>query len=276
MTDWELLSVRADNFHCEIIADYLWSIGVAAIEQIDHGDEIELRTSVGAQASEIAAVLTERFPTAHISQLLIDRGVSDTWRQHVQPVWVDESLVILPSWLTVESEDPAINSPTVSQVLIDPEDVFGLGNHPTTVGALILARRHCLPGSQLFDYGAGSGVLGIAMAKTHQCEVCAYDIAVSSAEVILSNAQRNGLSVKWFEITEEQLEPKFDAVLANILAPVLIEISDNIARLTRTGGFVILSGMREEQWASVETHYGNMQLIESITIDGWLSVALQS
>lgn len=276
MTDWQLLSVRTDASHCEIIADYLWSIGVAAIEQIDNGDEIELRTSVGVQSSEIAATLNEKFPTAQVSQLLIDRGVSDTWRQHVQPVWVDESLVIVPSWLTVESEDLANNSPTVAQVLIDPEDVFGLGNHPTTMGALILARRHVAAGSQLFDYGAGSGVLGIAMAKTHQCDVSAYDIAVSSAEVVFSNAQRNGVSVKWFEITEEQFESKFDVVLANILAPVLIEISDNIARLLRVGGMVILSGMREEQWASVQTHYGHMQLTDSITIDGWLSVALQS
>ena len=66
-----------------------------------------------------------------------------------------------------------------------------------------------------------------------------------------------------------------DAVLANILAPVLIAESLNVMKTTRTGGVIILSGMRSEQVAEVLLHYPQCSEITRDELDGWSAVALK-
>jgi hypothetical protein len=66
-----------------------------------------------------------------------------------------------------------------------------------------------------------------------------------------------------------------NAVLANILAPVLIAESLNVMQTTQTGGVIILSGMRTEQVAEVLQHYTQCTEMTRDELDGWTAVALK-
>jgi ribosomal protein L11 methyltransferase len=65
-----------------------------------------------------------------------------------------------------------------------------------------------------------------------------------------------------------------DVVVANILAPVLIEQSDEINATVRPGGVVILSGMRNDQIDKVLKNFSQFIPIDTVEDDGWVAVAL--
>ncbi len=272
---WHLLSLLVPRSEVEIVADYLWSRGVAAIEEIDHGndsstDVIELRTSYGDKVDQLSQDVTLAFPHVRLKKLVEERSIADRWREFAQAVFIDESLRLVPSW----QKDDVAEIAGVVDIAIDPEDVFGLGNHPTTIGALRLARKYVDNKSTVFDYGCGSGVLGIALARTRSCLVSAYDIADSAKAVVSRNAHVNDVQVLWVA-SPMHVHYAFDVVLANILAPVLREIATNIHTLTRVGSLVLLSGMRAEQWESVQVNYSWCDVVDALTIDGWMSVVLR-
>lgn len=68
---------------------------------------------------------------------------------------------------------------------------------------------------------------------------------------------------------------KVDAVLANILAPVLIQEADAIQQCLQPGGTVILSGMRDDQTSTVVNRYTHCVEIDRIDQDGWFAIALR-
>jgi len=271
---WRLLCVTVPQQDSDVVADYLWSRGVAAIEEINKGEFVELRTSYGSEVEELSVDVSTRFPQVIIEHVEILRGVADTWRDFAEPVVIDATLRIVPSW----TDQSVSHSENIIDILIDPEDVFGLGNHPTTIGALRLARRHAPHHSTVLDFGAGSGVLAISMAKTHHCCVSAFDIADNSREVVSRNAERNDVDISWIDLSSQHssnTDNSYDVILANILAPVLCDIAPVVKQLSRKGTAIILAGMRDEQWENVHNHYQWCEFIESISIEGWTSVCLR-
>lgn len=263
---WHLLRVVVARPDAELAADLLTSMGAFAIEEIDSTpDTVTLRTSLGADLETAQAVFANRFPEAQVAVDLVHRSVADTWRDYVEPVMIDPELWIVPAWCAEMPDGPA--------VLVEPFDTFGLGNHPTTVLALRLCRKWATIADRLHDHGSGSGVIAVAMAKTHACVVSADDIHPSSRTAIDHNAALNGVEmVEWCEA----LPPgPLDVIVANILAPVLRDHVSLIESAVRHSGIVVLSGMRHDQVSQVTSLYTQCDVIDSETEDGWTAVALR-
>jgi ribosomal protein L11 methyltransferase len=263
---WTLLDVEIPAGELELVSDLLWSLGVVAIEELDGTipATARLRTSLGGDPQAVIASIVSRHGAARCEMVRVDKAVADTWRQHAEVTVIEGPLAIVPAWL----EAPA----GCDAVLIEPADTFGLGNHPTTVGALTLAMRHVAAGARVFDLGTGSGILAVALAKQKGCPVLVTDIAAGARDVVAHNAALNALTgIDW---TDTGPAAPVDAVLANILAPVLIAESRRIVDHTRDQGTIVLSGMRSEQLDAVLEHYGDCEVFDSVTIDGWTSVAL--
>lgn len=264
-SQWRLVDVHVSVEESELISDVLWGLGVVAIEEITRDGGVTLRTSMGENPRDTIASLNETFPHVVISTVDIDRAVADTWREFAEPTHVVDDVYLVPAWR------PA--PPDSRGVFIEPLDTFGLGNHPTTVLALRLALQCIEPQSTVFDFGSGSGVLSVGLASLLSCTCYAYDIADSARDALTMNAVRNNVTTcKWspgFPVHE------VDSVLANILAPVLIAESANVIQTTRTGGVIILSGMRTEQVSEVLRHYSQCTEITRDELDGWTAVALQ-
>jgi ribosomal protein L11 methyltransferase len=249
----------------ELLADLLWSLGVVAVEEREaSGDFVTLRTSMGENHSFSRDLIQENFPNVTIAVAHIDRSVADTWRIHAAPTWINDSVVLCPAWVT---------PPDASHViLIEPADTFGLGNHTTTVLALRLGLRHCKTNYQVFDFGCGSGVLAIAVTKILRCNSSVYDIAHNAQEVVRINDELNGVSTTW-DMGNHDVNA--DLVFANILAPVLIAESSTIKDSVHESGFIVLSGMRDDQVQQVLRSYNDCIELERESSDGWTAVVLQ-
>jgi ribosomal protein L11 methyltransferase len=241
-------------------------MGVVAIEEIQgENDTVTLRTSMGENPVDDIALLVQRFPFISVSLVDISRAVADTWRAHAEPTWVNDDVVFVPTWM------PA--PPAMHQIFIEPLDTFGLGNHPTTVAAMQLALQHVVPATHVLDLGSGSGILGIALSKILGCSGTAFDIASGARNVLEENCKKNDVeNVAWTDSYETET---YDAVVANILAPVLRELAATIQQITDEDGLIILSGMRDEQATDVVTIFTKCIEVGTVSIEGWTAVALQ-
>lgn len=260
-----MLDFLVSTTESELLGDTLWSLGVVAVEERQaSGDFVTLRTSMGEEHSVSRDHIMKNFPNVIVSVAYIDRSIADTWRAHAAPTWVNEDVVLCPAWVT---------SPVASHVIrIEPADTFGLGNHTTTVLSLRLGLRHCAPNYRVFDFGCGSGVLAVAVAKILQCESFCFDIAHNAQEVVRANSELNDVHTTWLS---ESHELNADLVFANILAPVLIAESATIKGSVHESGLIVLSGLRDEQVEDVLLSYSDCSELERESSDGWSAVILR-
>lgn len=262
---WRLVDVTVPSHDAELVADFLWGLGVVAIEEIDGGTSIILRTSMGENPLTALASVRDTFPHVDVATVDISRSVADTWREFAEATHVVDDVYLVPAWL----EAP----PHSRSIFIEPLDTFGLGNHPTTVLALRLALRHIPQHSTVFDFGSGSGVLAVGVAVLLSSRCYAFDIADSAQDALRMNAVRN--KVNTCEWTQGFPESQVDAVLANILSPVLVAEAENICAAVHAGGVVIISGMRDDQVIGVLQSYSSCTEIGRDELEGWVAVALQ-
>lgn len=249
----------------ELLADMLWSLGVVAVEEREAvGDFVTLRTSLGEDHSFTRDLIEIEFPNVTVSIAHVERSVADIWRIHATPTWISENVVLCPAWVEAPKAEHVIR--------IEPADTFGLGNHTTTVLALRLGLQHCEPYSRVFDFGCGSGVLAIAVAKILQCECFVFDIAHNAQEVVRVNDELNGVHTTW---RSDCTDLDGDLVFANILAPVLIAESDTIKDSVHKSGMIVLSGMREDQVENVLLSYKDCVELSREISDGWAAVILR-
>jgi ribosomal protein L11 methyltransferase len=264
---WTLIQIAVPDDLVELVSDYLWSIGVSGVEELQSESGAILRTSVGNDPHAVIEHLHSSFNGTTATVIEVDRTVADSWRQHAESTYVDHNIWLVPAWLPApEGTQP---------IFIEPLDTFGLGNHPTTVLTLKLALRCVNEKASILDMGSGSGVLSVAMAKLRGSFVDAHDIATSGADALILNAQANGVTrVRWLASVDEASNA-YDAVLANILAPVLRELSGLIQERTASGGVVVLSGMRDEQVDNTLRYFTHCEEIERESMAGWSAVALR-
>jgi ribosomal protein L11 methyltransferase len=185
-------------------------------------------------------------------------------QQQFEPIIINRDFAIVPSWCEV----PAGVKQSIS---LDPGVSFGTGSHPTTRLCLEwLCELGCTDKSVL-DYGCGSGILAISAAKLGAYPVVAIDIDPSAVASALNNTKLNGIELV-AGLPEDQLDTQvFDIVIANILANPLRVLAPLLAEKTKSGGYLILSGILYDQLEELKSIYHPwFNIMEHHILDGWI------
>jgi len=267
-----VVSVERDDI--ELASDVLWALGVVAVEErVDAlTGAVELWTSLGDDAADVVAAVGSRLGGRPYRFEHVDETVADSWRQFAEPTWIDDDVVVVPAW------KPAIDAPAPEiAIAIEPGATFGIGDHPTTVLSLRALRAAVSEGARVLDVGCGSGVLAIAVCLFGASSATAIDISPAAVPVTQANAQRNRVADRVVASTTALalIEGPFDVVVANILAPVLIELAPDLVRVLADDGTLIISGILAGRSAHVVDALPPLHAVSSEDLDGWTAIILR-
>lgn len=171
------------------------------------------------------------------------------WKEGFEPVEIGKRLMVAPSWkLPCESGGRRV-------IQIDPGMAFGTGTHETTRMCLEAIEKRWRKG-RLLDVGTGTGILAIAAARlSPESHITAIDIDPQAVIVARENIEINGVTGS-IEIAEGQpgdyVGRRFDVVVANLTAEVIISLIDDLAGCLSPSGVMILSGILTTLRADVE------------------------
>ena len=203
----------------------------------------------------------------------------NNWKQYFHQFYIDDLLVI-PSWEEVKEEDKN------KMILhIDPGTAFGTGMHETTQLCIRQLKKHITPETELLDVGTGSGILAIISLMYGIKHAVGTDLDPCAVEAVRENMEVNHIKPESFEmmigniITDKAVQDKvgyekYDIVVANILADVLVPLTPVIVNQLKTGGIYITSGIidNKEQTVVDAVKAAGLEVLE-VTYQGeWVSV----
>ena len=179
-----------------------------------------------------------------------------SYRRHFTIEEIGRRLVTVPAW---EKVPDGVRLP----IVLDPGLAFGTGKHETTkaclefIDELVPEDASGRPVSFL-DMGCGSGILSIAAAKLGCRPVRGFDVDNEAVEASVANAAANGVEVEFFRYglgarVKRDLGAA-DLVVANILGPLLIRFSGEIAPCASRD--LVVSGILTELYPDVLAAYG--------------------
>lgn len=203
----------------------------------------------------------------------------NNWKQFFHQFYIDDLLVI-PSWEEVRPEDRD------KKILhIDPGTAFGTGMHETTQLCIRQLKKHITSETELLDVGTGSGILSIISLMYGIRHAVGTDLDPCAVEAVRENMEANRIAPERFEmmigniITDKAVQDqvgyaKYDIVVANILADVLVPLTPVIVNQLKLGGIYITSGIidNKEQTVRDAVEAAGLEVIE-VTYQGeWVSV----
>ncbi len=194
------------------------------------------------------------------------------WRQGLGPRRVGTRIVVQPSWTeyTARAGDVVLT--------IDPGIAFGTAEHATTRLALELLESRVEPGQTVADVGTGTGILAIAAVRLGARRAVGFDTDPYAWAVTRENASRNGVGHR-VDVVEGPMpegSPEFDGLVANIEWVRLRPLVPTLARRVRVGGWMVLSGVLQEQRDEARHTLGDLALeaVMEVAEEEWWAVAL--
>ncbi|MEA3332364.1 MAG: 50S ribosomal protein L11 methyltransferase [Pseudomonadota bacterium] len=187
----------------------------------------------------------------------------DGWRKNFTLTPLTAQTLVVPSWQELPAAETRLG------IKIYPGQGFGTGTHETTRLAASFLENELRDdmGVDILDVGTGSGILSILAAKRGASRVLALDIdeeaLVNAQENCVHNRVCDQISLESHPLA--QVQEKFTLIVANIIAPVLLQLAHDFTRLLKPGGRLILSGILVEQLPELKKEYTDLGLIVKST-----------
>jgi ribosomal protein L11 methyltransferase len=133
--------------------------------------------------------------------------------------------------------------------------------------ALLALERSVFPGCGVVDVGTGSGMLAIATRLLGAATAFGLDVDCAALKIARGNFQLNDVQATLIcgsaECTRTAVA---DIAVANISGSVLLAIWDDLVRITRPGGKLIVTGFTTSEAAAFRALLANCEELQS---DDW-------
>lgn len=194
------------------------------------------------------------------------------WEANYEPIIVENRLMI---------RAPFHEEGTTYEhvITIQPKNTFGTGHHETTQSVLALMLDEDFSNKQVFDYGCGTGVLGITALKLGATYVIGNDIDAWCLDNITENKQLNRVTNFEFRLGDLSVlksNELFDTVLANINKNILLRSFETLSKHLKNEGRLLISGFYESDLSDLEQGAAKHGLTVSkhITKNEWCAALL--
>ncbi len=208
-----------------------------------------------------------------------DKDWINNWKQYFHQFYVDD-ILIKPSWEEIKPGDK-----DKLLIQIDPGTAFGTGMHETTQLCIRQLRKYLTAETELLDVGTGSGILSIVSLKLGAKHAAGTDLDVNAIQAVKENMEVNGIKPEQFAVTMGNLIDdkavqdwagygKYDIVVANILAEVLVPLTPVVTGHLKPGGVYITSGIIDDKEETVirAVEESGFRVVEVCHQGEWVSV----
>ena len=214
------------------------------------------------QLEELVARIKAGDRDGHLGDLTVttealpDTDWEESWKDNYPAQNVGEKLTVLPYWLADACPEGRL------PVILDPGLTFGTGAHPSTRMVLEAMEEKVTPGSVCLDLGSGSGILSIAALRLGAGKAIGIDIDPKAEDIARENAAYNGYGSPEFtaltgnvladkKLMAQLQENRYDLVLVNIVADVIISLAPVLPKLLDENSTLLLSGILESRLEDV-------------------------
>ena len=286
-----LTALEKEQMFVDILPDMQEDDGIAYLSffvEENEAGELLMNGEVTSQDSIVKAVEEEleslkAFMDIGEGSIEIDETEDidwiNNWKQYFKQFYVDDILII-PSWEKVKEEDKGRMI-----IHIDPGTAFGTGMHETTQLCIRQLKKYVTEDTELLDVGTGSGILSIAALKMGAKHAVGTDLDPCAVPAVEENKEANEIPTDSFDmmigniIDDKEIQDtvgyeKYDIVVANILADVLVPLTPVIVNQMKKGGIYITSGIIDNKEETVvnAVKAACLEVLE-VTYQGeWVSV----
>lgn len=279
---WKEYTIKTTTGAEELVSNMLYELGITGVEIIDNvplteeevkemyidivaelpPDEgkgavrfyLEEEEDQQAVLEKVRSALTDLSQFVDVGEAVIEEAVTEdedwinNWKAFFKPFYLDD-ILIKPTWEAVPE-----GAKYRALIEIDPGTSFGTGQHETTQLCIRGLEKYMKPKDQVLDLGTGSGILSVIALKLGAGHTVGTDIDPICMDATRENMEMNHILQKDYDVMVGNLiddtnlqekvgKEKYDVVLANILADVIIPMAKAAYDTVKPGGYFITSGI---------------------------------
>ena len=240
------LHLTCDPEDVDVLSAELWELGTVGIREEDRGAQVELIAAFEDQ--------TDVSPFASCKPHWEQEEDTD-WVLSTQEAWparsVGKSIFLAPVWNTGQTPAGRV------RVIHNPGLASGTGEHPCTQLALASLEDCISEGCAVVDVGTGSGILAVGARRLGARVAVALDLDLPSLSTARENFQLNEFHATVAQGSVDCAASGIaEVVVANISGTVLLSIADELLRVVKDGGWLILTGFPEGELSVIESAFG--------------------
>ncbi len=245
----------------------------------EHG-AVSLFVPAERSVAEYATFLRERFSSLGMEVELSTEGMrqgdwAESWKQYYKPIPLGK-VTVVPAWMEY--------TPKAGEAIIrmDPGMAFGTGTHETTRLVMRFLQDVLPAGARVLDVGCGSGILSLCASKLGASFCAAYDIDPVAVRVAQENVQADGAENIVCGVSDllrsvDLSGGRYDFVVANIVADVIIRLLPDVGDYMKAGGQMIVSGIisprADEVRAAIAAN--GFRVVEERQENDWLAILIE-
>ncbi len=183
---------------------------------------------------------------------LSEEDWANNWKKYFHPMNIGNKILIKPEWeeLTELTDRIVFN--------INPGMTFGTGSHYTTQLCIEELENYIDEEKNVLDLGCGSGILSVISLMLGAKSALAVDIDPNCVDIAYQNAKRNNVDIQKYDVISGNIldddaicqyikKNKYNVVLANIVADVIIASLSLVRQVISDDGIFITSGIIEDR-----------------------------
>ncbi len=189
-----------------------------------------------------------------------DQDWAESWKAGFSRLEITDDFAVAPPWEARPGD-----------LVIEPGMAFGTGEHPTTRACLGGVLRNAVAGGRCLDVGTGTGVLALAAVRKGMT-ARGIDIDADAVTASIENAELNGLQAEFDATPLHKLSGRWELVVANVYAEVLVLLAPDLRRLT--AGRLLLAGILADRAPSVVAALAPMRVVHEEREGDWVYLEL--